>query len=349
MINRASNAVNLVWTPKVSFTGWRENVGTYTDNDFVANVQVTGLPYARPGHYWDINLFYPTYVGIENYGDGTASTLSNFQTRIANINDAFNVAASTTNPNIQHGGYGPLYGLECSRFVCYAWGYGSSIDHSTTGYDSDPYCYKVISKANGGSFTSSDLALLLPGDALVRYNSHAILVTAIYKNASGAVTKVEVMEEVNPKARRVVYGTSSNPLSNLLNRLVSNSAGKPYQAYRFKETVSFNANLGTVSPLSIPIITNKTYGFFNNGVLPTPVCENYAFVGWFTKKTGGTQVTANTLVENDSARTLYAHWVVVPPIRNAHVVGRDCASRNETHIGEIPYSTSSIAISRTAY
>ena len=70
------------------------------------------------------------------------------------------------------------------------------------------------------------------------------------------------------------------------------------------------------------IITGKTYGFFNNGVLPTPIRSNYRFDGWFTKASGGVQVTANTVVDNSGARKLYAHWTYAPTRNNSRMVNQ---------------------------
>jgi uncharacterized repeat protein (TIGR02543 family) len=47
----------------------------------------------------------------------------------------------------------------------------------------------------------------------------------------------------------------------------------------------------------------KTYA------LPSkPVQANYAFTGWYTKKSGGSAVTAKTVVKEKSKHTLWAHW-----------------------------------------
>lgn len=71
-------------------------------------------------------------------------------------------------------------------------------------------------------------------------------------------------------------------------------------------TVTWNANGGTVSPAS----TTKTHGS-TLGTLPTPTRAStaeysYTFAGWFTATTGGTQITASTIVTKDI--TYYAHW-----------------------------------------
>ena len=39
-----------------------------------------------------------------------------------------------------------------------------------------------------------------------------------------------------------------------------------------------------------------------------PVRTDYTFLGWFTQRTGGTQITADTIVNIEDDTTLYAHW-----------------------------------------
>lgn len=47
------------------------------------------------------------------------------------------------------------------------------------------------------------------------------------------------------------------------------------------------------------------------GTLPTPTRSGYTFDGWFTAETGGTVVTAQTIVMATASHTLYAHWTAV--------------------------------------
>ena len=70
------------------------------------------------------------------------------------------------------------------------------------------------------------------------------------------------------------------------------------------KTVQFNPNGGTVSTKSKNVTIGKTYG-----TLPTPTRTGYDFDGWYTQKTGGTKVTANTSVGTNPPNTLYAHWI----------------------------------------
>jgi len=68
-------------------------------------------------------------------------------------------------------------------------------------------------------------------------------------------------------------------------------------------TVNLNPQLGTVTPTSIKVTYNSTYAG-----LPDPSRSGYAFVGWYTKATGGTLVTTSSIVKITATQTLYAHW-----------------------------------------
>ena len=66
-------------------------------------------------------------------------------------------------------------------------------------------------------------------------------------------------------------------------------------------SVTFNANGGTVSPVSRSVASGAAVG-----TLPTPTRMGYTFAGWYTAATGGTKVTASTKVTANA--TYYAHW-----------------------------------------
>ena len=65
-------------------------------------------------------------------------------------------------------------------------------------------------------------------------------------------------------------------------------------------TVTFDAN-GGVGGTTVSVTQRNALE-----TLPTPTCEGYEFKGWFTALSGGTQVTASTIVMADV--TYYAHW-----------------------------------------
>ena len=67
--------------------------------------------------------------------------------------------------------------------------------------------------------------------------------------------------------------------------------------------LSFNANGGSVSRASKQVQYGEPCG-----TLPTPKRTGYTFSGWFTRKNGGSQYTADTIVDVDSDIVLYARW-----------------------------------------
>lgn len=73
-------------------------------------------------------------------------------------------------------------------------------------------------------------------------------------------------------------------------------------------TVTFEANGGDpVAPSTKSVTFDAAYG-----ALPAATRADYAFNGWFTADTGGTQVTAATTVTTAGNHTLYAQWIYQP-------------------------------------
>jgi len=67
-------------------------------------------------------------------------------------------------------------------------------------------------------------------------------------------------------------------------------------------TVTFDANGGTSDEQTREVEGGETLGW-----LPSAEKRNAEFLGWFTAKTGGTQVTEETIITKDV--TFYAHWL----------------------------------------
>ena len=76
-----------------------------------------------------------------------------------------------------------------------------------------------------------------------------------------------------------------------------------YAHWRGQEVyVMLDANGGTCAERTVTVRYQSAYG-----TLPTPTYEGHTFDGWFTSAEGGTQITAESIL--DSIRmTLYAHW-----------------------------------------
>lgn len=72
--------------------------------------------------------------------------------------------------------------------------------------------------------------------------------------------------------------------------------------------VKLNARGGKVSKSSYKVTYASTYG-----KLATPTRKGYTFLGWYTKKTGGTKVLSTSKVKITKTTTLYAHWDYLYP------------------------------------
>jgi uncharacterized protein (TIGR02145 family)/uncharacterized repeat protein (TIGR02543 family) len=69
-------------------------------------------------------------------------------------------------------------------------------------------------------------------------------------------------------------------------------------------TITFDANGGTVDPAAEE---TDVGGILQD--LPTPERDGFAFIGWYTEKTSGSVVTANTVFNKEE--TIYAHWILI--------------------------------------
>ena len=80
--------------------------------------------------------------------------------------------------------------------------------------------------------------------------------------------------------------------------------------------VTLHANGGKISTPSGGLVNTRnytaTYGSKYN-FLPTPTrTGGYNFDGWYTEKTGGTEITSDTTVTATKDHILYAHWHLTP-------------------------------------
>lgn len=80
-------------------------------------------------------------------------------------------------------------------------------------------------------------------------------------------------------------------------------------------TVTFNANKGYIGKKTVTE-TAKTVVYGQKiGKLTTPKRKGYAFLGWYTKKSGGSKVTADTVAGGN--KTYYAHWAKIKATKSS--------------------------------
>ena len=85
--------------------------------------------------------------------------------------------------------------------------------------------------------------------------------------------------------------------------------------WRCLKTITWDANGGTIEPTTTIVGREEPLSLYFSESLPIPTKTDYTFMGWFTAASGGTQITTETIV-NDNV-TYYAQWtlnIVDPPL-----------------------------------
>ena len=105
----------------------------------------------------------------------------------------------------------------------------------------------------------------------------------------------------------VVTGVSSGPATIIAESTRNKVPGSIQVTVRQPYTLMFNANGGSVSTAS-----KTAYSGYSVGELPTPTLDYNTFEGWYTQASGGTRVTATSVLTSSDTYTIYAHWKEKP-------------------------------------
>ena len=155
--------------------------------------------------------------------------------------------------------------------------------------------YLVTFDANGGKVSQESTAVTIgkPYGTLPTPNRTGYSFDGWYTEKTGG-TKVTETTTVgtNPPTKLYAHWTANNYL------------------------VTLHANGGKISTASGGLVNTRsytaTYGSKYN-FLPTPTrTGGYNFDGWYTEKTGGTEITSDTTVTATKDHILYAHWSLKP-------------------------------------
>ena len=150
--------------------------------------------------------------------------------------------------------------------------------------------YDVTFDANGGKFTNEEVTRTLPKVYDQKYGELPTDVSLFsyrfdgWTNVAGVVVTSDT-----------ILKTAAN------HTLYAKWTWVPQQ-----HTVTFDPGVAVATPS----FSTKTVTYTQSyGDLPTIAAEGYEFQGWYTQKTGGTEVTKTSTVSTDEDHTLYAHWL----------------------------------------
>ena len=148
------------------------------------------------------------------------------------------------------------------------------------------------------------------GDIIVSFNANGGSVSETTRNVSGGSAVGELPTPVRTGYSFVGWYTSALGGTKVTSETIVRSSVTYYAHWMVAWTVTLNANGGTLvgengvaASLKLPVAKGQAVG-----TLPTPTRTGYAFKGWYTKKSGGTKITAKTKVTKNV--TWYAQWTV---------------------------------------
>lgn len=129
------------------------------------------------------------------------------------------------------------------------------------------------------------------------------------------------------------------------NLVVFTESGSAAESYCLKNNITVNANAGQITlsldPNGGTIDTETitvTYGE-SYGELPVPERNGYTFTGWYTSASGGTKITADSIVGVAVNQTLYAHWTGAPVQVSFDANGGTCTTSSKTVYYNSSYGT----------
>ncbi len=109
-------------------------------------------------------------------------------------------------------------------------------------------------------------------------------------------------------------------------------------------TVTFDPNGGGApTPATKSVTFGSAYG-----TLATTTRTGYAFAGWFTAASGGTEVTSATIVATASNHTLFAHWTALPN-HTVTFMANGGTGTMDAQVANVPTALHANTFTRTGY
>jgi uncharacterized repeat protein (TIGR02543 family) len=182
------------------------------------------------------------------------------------------------------------------RFKVYSGSYAQTYaDREGIPYDIIIASYTVIFDADGGSVSLSSMMVTV-GD-FVGTLPVPVRPGYTFKGWFTAPSDGTQISESTPVTADVIYYAHWEAVSSQAEEVTPPKDEAPPAQF----TVTFNANGGSVSQKSITVSDGAKVG-----ALPAPKRTGYTFKGWYTAKSGGVKVSADTVAKSNA--TYYARW-----------------------------------------
>lgn len=172
--------------------------------------------------------------------------------------------------------------------------------------DSEKVVLARVTVENSPSFamilTKDNASVQLLGDVVLNTSSQFAVLS---KNVTLSKAAQNTTSMMKTNGAYLVCGDVVNKKS-YLNVEPTVITAEEFDMYLTTCVVTFDPNEGEVDTTEKLVYYGQPYG-----ELPTPVRTGYAFNGWFTEKTGGTQVTKDSVLTVLANQTLYAQWTAM--------------------------------------
>jgi uncharacterized repeat protein (TIGR02543 family) len=256
----------------------------WTETDNQGRYTVSGLP---AGSYnIEFDPYYSDYIS-KSYSSTVTVTASNTTSNISiNLTEKYGTISGTVKNAAQVAI--PYVGVELDK------------------YNNDSHDWEGWNYNDTGWDGQYGFNRLPAGDYVLHFYSPI-------NSLDGYYTASTTLTPYIDNAYTIHVQTGTNPTNYIAN--VPYSPVNPPQ----QVSVAFDAQGGTVNIASKTVAVGQTYG-----ALPVPTRSGYTFAGWHTAATGGTQVSAATVVTNAANHTLYAYWTAAlqsTPVPIADVSG----------------------------
>lgn len=290
-----------------------DNKGSGTDSSIIA-----GIRYAATHNADVINL---SLGGIGHYGpmdDAIEFAISKGVAVVISAgNDDSDTSASCPAHTTAPGSIVVSSG-DSDHNKAYSSNYGSNIDLMAPGVG-------IRSSVPNGVYDyKSGTSMAAP---------HAAAAAILLDLAWGKTLTPAVLEEKVHSATTYGYWNNQYEGYGFLNMRNADLPLTSYQIY-------FDSNGGSSPVNNKKVVQGQAYG-----ELPEPTRTGYFFDGWYTAKSGGTQIVATTIVTITGDQTLYAHWRDTSTSITFHslTVPNGLIEGNQAHVdGEIRSANSPI-------
>ena len=157
--------------------------------------------------------------------------------------------------------------------------------------------FAVMLKAN-------DVQLNLLGNIqLTSSSNHAVISKAVTLGKADSSTTSKLVLDGNYLVCGDITNTS---MLTFTNGEIIYITEEEYESMLTSSVVAFDPNGGAVDVTEKTVYYGQSYGD-----LPIPTRTGYSFNGWYTAQSGGTLVTADTVVRALANQTLYAQWTAM--------------------------------------